>query len=95
MPRSRSAASVASWTAASHGAGSSVIPPSSRNCSVLRRSRAAIARVQAACTTGASSTGTTKTVRRMPSIRTSTRSSYSAFSSSGTRWPVTRAQADR
>jgi hypothetical protein len=40
-----------------------------------RRSVAAIARVQAAWTIGTSSTGTTNMVRRMPSSRTSVRSS--------------------
>jgi hypothetical protein len=36
--------------------------------------------VQASCITGASSTGTTNSVRRIPSIRTSERRRYSASS---------------
>ena len=75
VPRLRNAARVASSTSASQAAASSATAPSVRNFSVVRRSRTAIARVQADCTTGATSAGTTKTVRRMPSIRTSTRSS--------------------
>ena len=74
-PRTFSAATVASSTSASHVGTSSARPPSARNCTVLRRSTAAIALVHAACTTGTSSIGTTNMVRRMPRIRTSTRSS--------------------
>jgi hypothetical protein len=59
-----------------------------------RRSRAAIWSVQAAWITGIRLTGTTNTVRRMPSIRTSAPSSYSALSTSARAAPV-RARAAR
>ena len=59
-------------------------PACSKSWISLRRSWAAMLRVQAACTTGARSVGTTNTVRRIPSIRTRQRSSYSARSRSVT-----------
>ena len=55
--------------------GSSATPLCATNPSSRFRSRAAIVRVHAASTTGASSRGTTQSVRRMPSMRTSVRSS--------------------
>ena len=64
--------------------------PGRRIWTVRRRSWAAMARVQAAWTTGAKPIGTTNMVRRMPSMRSRTRSSYSASSMSVTagRWRV-------
>ena len=67
----------------------------STDCTSRFRSRAAITRVHAASTTGASSRGTTQSVRRMPSIRTSVRSSYSARSRSTASKPAVRAQVER
>ena len=74
-PRDTSASSVACSSSLSQRPTSGATAESERCCSSLRRSLAAIARVHAACTTGASSVGTTNMVRRMPSIRTSVRSS--------------------
>jgi hypothetical protein len=71
------------------------MPEAARNCSSFFRSAAATARVQAACTTGTRSTGTTNTVRRMPSIRISERCSYIAFSIVSTCTPGSRAQLPR
>jgi hypothetical protein len=60
------------------------MPPSTTSRSRLRRSRAAMARVHAPYTTGITSTGTTNTVRRIPSTRTTVRSSNRARSTSAT-----------
>jgi hypothetical protein len=77
-PRASSARTVASSTSASHAPDPSPIPAAASTWTNLRRSLVAIPRVHAAWTTGASSVGTTKTVRRIPSSRISDRSSYSA-----------------
>ena len=73
----RRAAASASFNQA---AGRFVIPASDSTCWKRRRSRSPIAFVHAACRTGASSTGTTKSVLRMPSMRRSDRCSYSSRS---------------
>jgi hypothetical protein len=59
------------------------------------RSRTATSAVQAAWTTGASSSGTTNIVRRIPSIRSSVRSSYIARSTAATDGSASLAAADR
>ena len=74
-PRAASASSVAAAALSIQADGSSATPLCATNCSSRRRSRAATARVHAASTTGASSSGTTHSVLRIPSIRTSARSS--------------------
>jgi hypothetical protein len=73
-PRSRTASSAACSARASHGPGLA-IPLSRRKPRRRVRSRAATARVAAAKTTGTSSRGTTKSVRRIASMRTRLRSS--------------------
>ena len=60
-----------------------------------RRIRSAIWSVQAAWITGARLAGTTNTVRRMPSIRTSERSVYSACSIAARSAEMVRARAAR
>ncbi len=86
---------VAVSAAASQPAGSSVMPDWATNCSSLRRSATATVLVQAACTTGTDSTGVTNTVRRIPSIRSSDRCLYSAFSIPAGSTPGIRAQPPR
>ena len=71
------------------------MPPASISWIVWRRIHAAIFRVQAASMTGARSSGTTNTVRRIPRIRTTARSSYSARSMSGIDTDRIRARAER
>ena len=74
-PRVARASSAAADAASTQAAGSSATPLSATNFSSFRRSFAATARDAAASTTGTSSRGTTKSVRRIASIRTSVRSS--------------------
>jgi hypothetical protein len=71
------------------------IPCSSSMRISRRRSAAANAFVQASSMTAAMCLGTTNSVRRMPSIRTSERRSYSASSRSPGLNGETRAHADR
>src|SRR6266508_2977412 len=94
-PRAFSSASVSRSTSSSQRAPSSVMPAPSSSWIVLLRSTAAMAVVHAAWTTGISSTGTTNIVRRMPSMRISERSSYSACSIAVTSGVRMRAAADR
>jgi len=82
-------------TSASQPGASSVSCASARRRSVLRRSRAAMACVHAACTLGTSSTETTNIVRRIPSMRTSDRSSYRAPWTASMGGCRSRAQAPR
>ncbi len=72
-PRASTARNAAADARVSHAAGRVEIPLSTIIFSSRRRSRTAIVRVQAAYTTGTSSRGTTKSVRRIPRIRTSER----------------------
>ncbi len=70
--------------------------PASRTTSVsCLRSRSAIWSVQADWITGTRAAGTTNTVRRMPSIRTSARSAYSSSSIAARSTPEVRALAAR
>ena len=86
---------VASPTSLSQLAPSAAMPEVSMAWASWRRMRSAIWSVHAAWITGTRPTGTTNTVRRMPSIRTSERSSYSARSIAAlSTWRV-RAQAPR
>ena len=94
-PRAASARTVASPTSLSQVAASGAMPASCTTCVSCLRSRSAIWSVQAAWITGTRAAGTTNTVRRMPSIRTSEHSSYNAYSMAA--WPAgpVRAQAER
>ncbi len=74
-PSSSRAASVAASILRTHGPGRFVTPWSTSICSSLRRSSAATRSVDDACTTGASSRGTVNRVRRIPSMRSTVRSS--------------------
>ena len=94
LPRAASACTVASPTSLSQFAPSAAMPDSSTRRARSRRIFSAIWSVQAAWITGTRPTGTTNTVRRIPSIRIRVRSAYSACSMSA--WPApVRAQADR
>ncbi len=94
-PRAASARTVASPTSLSQVAASGAMPASCTTCVSCLRSRSAMWSVQAAWITGTRAAGTTNTVRRMPSIRTSEHSSYNAYSMAA--WPAgpVRAQAER
>jgi hypothetical protein len=85
---------VASPTSLSHAAPSAAMADSWTRLARSRRIRSAIWSVQAAWITGIRLAGTTNTVRRMPSIRTSAPSAYSAFSTAARPAPV-RAHAAR
>ncbi len=74
-PRAASAASVSRSAARSQRSPSAVMPAPSSIATKRLRSPATSPRAHAAWTTGASATGTTNTVRRIPRIRTSARSS--------------------
>ena len=74
-PRDSTARSAAAAMSSSHAPGSSVTPLCATKPTSRFRSRAAIVLVQAAWTIAASSRGTTHSVRRIPSMRTSVRSS--------------------
>ena len=90
-PRRASAVAVDSSTARSHcpqASASAAIPASVRCLTSSFRCLTAMSSVQAAWTTGANCVGTTNTVRRMPSIRISVRSSYSARSVPATSLPA-------
>ena len=84
---------MASPTSLSH-CPSGAMPDACTRLARSRRIRSAIWSVQAAWITGIRPTGTTNTVRRMPSIRTSAPSAYSACSMSARLAPV-RARAAR
>jgi hypothetical protein len=94
-PRAASAATVCSPTLASQLSGSSVTSLAISSWQSRRRLTAATASVHAAWTIGTVSRVTTKTVRRMPSIRTSVRSSYNACSTAATVGWASRAAAAR
>ena len=81
-PRASSSRSAVAIARRSQAAGCFESSLTAIICSSRLRSRAATARVAAASTTGTSSRGTTNSVRRMPSMRTSVRSSYSSRSMS-------------
>jgi len=70
LPRAASARTVASPTSLSQFAPSAAMPDSSTRRPRSRRIFSAIWSVQAAWITGTRPTGTTNTVRRIPSIRT-------------------------
>ena len=85
---------MASPTSLSQPGPSAAMPDSSTRRPRSRRIRSAIWSVQAAWTTGIRATGTTNTVRRIPSIRTRLPAPYSACSMAARPAPV-RAQAAR
>jgi hypothetical protein len=94
-PRAASARTVPSPTSLSQVAASGAIPAPCTTWVSCRRRRSAIWSVQAAWITGTRAAGTTNTVRRMPSIRTSARSVYSACSTAALSAELVRAQAAR
>ncbi len=94
-PRAARARTVPSAASLSQVAASGAMPASATTWVSWRRSRSAIWSVQAAWMTGVSAAGTTNTVRRMPSIRTSERSSYRACSIAALSTEPVRARADR
>ena len=74
-PRAARTRTVPSPTSLSQAAASGAMPASATTWVSRRRSRSAIWSAQATWMTGMRAAGTTNTVRRMPSIRTSERSS--------------------
>ena len=94
-PRAASAWTVASSASLSQPAPSAAMPDASTCWASRRRKRSAIWSVQAAWITGTRPAGTTNTVRRMPSIRTRERSSYSACSMADLSTSRVRARAAR
>ena len=82
-------------TSLPHSSTSAAMPASARCLTSSFRCLTAMSSVHAAWTTGAKAVGTTNTVRRMPSIRISVRSSYRARSVAATSLPGTRAAMDR
>jgi hypothetical protein len=94
-PRAASAFNAAFSTFRSQGPVSATMPASVRNLTRRARSRTATAWLAAHCTTGARSTGSTNNVRRMASMRSTVRSSYSASSTAAIDGFFIRAAADR
>ena len=94
-PRAATAATAAFPARVIHEPGRVETPLSRTKPSSRFRCVAATARVAPAKTTGTSSSGTAQSVRRIASIRTMLRSSYSARSTSAGAMPSLRARIDR